>query len=493
VCSHACAAAPHHTAPHHPRGNNEEFLSRTVKYAQRKKWSHLLAAYKTALAKLKLDVPAAAASLAPGSDTPAAAAAAAAAGRSASPPVQQQEAIGQVLDAVEAGGTDGSRQAVGSKGTRSEAGGSPGGGGGSSTKPRKKRKVTPPGDAAAAAAAAAGDTAPAAPQKRSGRKTGKAGTEGAGHAAAAASAAAGQPDATAAAPTVAAAARLAPELLHEWQRFAADVAAAERAAAAAEGGFAFAFVEGALVKALRHGWWLLLDEVNLAPPEVLERIAGILEAAAVRSSSSSSSAGGAAGTAGAAASGPASAAAPGAAGGDDASSGLLLLERGDVAVIPRHPGFRLVAAMNPATDAGKRDLPPQLRSRFTEFWVGEPRSVQDLAQLVGGYLAGAGPAPPVDAVVAFYSAAKAEAVSRCLVVCARCWVHARVLCRRLDCRCRCQRHPHLDCPRHTPARATRRHHRRRASPMAPATAPPTPCARCAARWTMRAARRQLTA
>ena len=37
---------------------------------------------------------------------------------------------------------------------------------------------------------------------------------------------------------------------------------------AAEQGFAFAFVEGALVRALREGWWLLLDEINLAPAEV---------------------------------------------------------------------------------------------------------------------------------------------------------------------------------------------------------------------------------
>jgi midasin len=156
-------------------------------------------------------------------------------------------------------------------------------------------------------------------------------------------------------------------------------------------------VEGALVKALRHGWWLLLDEINLAPPEVLERIAGILESAHPAGSSAS----------------PAAAAAAG--GYDetaaDSSSGLLLVERGDVSVISRHPGFRLVAAMNPATDAGKRDSPPQLRSRFTEFWVGEPRSREDLCQLVGGYLAGAGPAPPVDAVVSFYIDAKAHAVS----------------------------------------------------------------------------------
>lgn len=36
----------------------------------------------------------------------------------------------------------------------------------------------------------------------------------------------------------------------------------------AEGGFAFAFREGALVAALRAGDWVLLDEINLAPSEV---------------------------------------------------------------------------------------------------------------------------------------------------------------------------------------------------------------------------------
>ena len=54
----------------------------------------------------------------------------------------------------------------------------------------------------------------------------------------------------------------------KWQRFGADVAAAEKASMAAEKGFAFAFVEGALVKAVREGCWLLLDEINLAPAEV---------------------------------------------------------------------------------------------------------------------------------------------------------------------------------------------------------------------------------
>lgn len=54
----------------------------------------------------------------------------------------------------------------------------------------------------------------------------------------------------------------------EWQRFTTDVSAAEKVLTAAEGGVAFAFVEGSLIKAVREGQWLLLDEINLAPPEV---------------------------------------------------------------------------------------------------------------------------------------------------------------------------------------------------------------------------------
>lgn len=70
-----------------------------------------------------------------------------------------------------------------------------------------------------------------------------------------------------------------------------------------------------------------LHQPTQAPPEVLERIAGLLE-------------------------GP--------------SGSITLVERGDTHTVPRHPGFRLVAAMNPATDAGKRELPAPLRNRFTE-------------------------------------------------------------------------------------------------------------------------------
>ena len=44
-----------------------------------------------------------------------------------------------------------------------------------------------------------------------------------------------------------------------------------------EQSFVFAFTEGALVKALRTGQWVLLDEINLASPETLQRISSLLD------------------------------------------------------------------------------------------------------------------------------------------------------------------------------------------------------------------------
>jgi hypothetical protein len=60
---------------------------------------------------------------------------------------------------------------------------------------------------------------------------------------------------------------------------------------------------------------------------------------------------------------------------------------------------------------GKRDLQAVLRARFTELWVGEPTARGELAALAAAYLADALPNPPVDSIVDFYLAAKAEAVS----------------------------------------------------------------------------------
>ena len=61
--------------------------------------------------------------------------------------------------------------------------------------------------------------------------------------------------------------------------------------------------------------------------------------------------------------------------------------------------------------AGKRDLPAQLRQHFTEIFVPEVTAPEDLSPLVFQYLRPVSLTPPVDAVVGFYLAARAAAVS----------------------------------------------------------------------------------
>lgn len=70
---------------------------------------------------------------------------------------------------------------------------------------------------------------------------------------------------------------LPPAAVEQWHALVARVDQVMRQISRGPGVPVFAFVEGALVRALRSGGWILLDEINLAPPETLERLAGILE------------------------------------------------------------------------------------------------------------------------------------------------------------------------------------------------------------------------
>lgn len=135
---------------------------------------------------------------------------------------------------------------------------------------------------------------------------------------------------------------------------------------------AFAFIEGSLIRALKEGHWVLLDEINLANAETLECLSGLLEGS---------------------------------------SGSLSLLERGDRNAITRHPDFTIFACMNPATDVGKKELPVGLRNRFTEFYVDELTEYPDLQLLVGSYLENLNlPAAKIQAIVKFYLKVRAEAV-----------------------------------------------------------------------------------
>ncbi|KAL5579519.1 hypothetical protein UlMin_011961 [Ulmus minor] len=163
------------------------------------------------------------------------------------------------------------------------------------------------------------------------------------------------------------------EKIKAWESFSVNFEAA-RVQVDASSGIIFSFVEGAFVNALKNGEWILLDEVNLAPPETLQRVTGVLE-------------------------------------GDKGS--LCLAERGDVSCILRHPNFRLFACMNPATDAGKRDLPFSLRSRFTEYFVDDVLDDEDLTLFVNKFMGERKSSPElVNKIVRFYKAAKRDSEER---------------------------------------------------------------------------------
>ncbi|KNC81071.1 hypothetical protein SARC_06594 [Sphaeroforma arctica JP610] len=151
----------------------------------------------------------------------------------------------------------------------------------------------------------------------------------------------------------------------EWEGLMEDVQKFTAQMKHVDHGFAFSFVEGTLVKAMRSGHWILLDEMNLAAAETLECLNGLLESP---------------------------------------TGSLVLTERGDQTPIPRHPQFRLFGCMNPATDVGKRNLPPGVRSRFTELYVDELTHRADLVILANQYLSRLGnlPTTVVDAVVSLY-------------------------------------------------------------------------------------------
>ncbi|TPX21820.1 hypothetical protein DIZ76_015784 [Coccidioides immitis] len=140
-------------------------------------------------------------------------------------------------------------------------------------------------------------------------------------------------------------------LKQRWQSFANELTEFETHVARGDAKVSFAFVQGKIVKALKDGEWVLLDEINLASPETLESISSLLQH------------------------------------GRDGRPSVLLSEAGEVDAVQGHHDFRLFAAMNPATDAGKRDLTPGLRSRFTELYVQSPDGdLDDLLSLVKTYL-----------------------------------------------------------------------------------------------------------
>uniref|UniRef100_A0A8C4L875 Midasin n=1 Tax=Equus asinus asinus TaxID=83772 RepID=A0A8C4L875_EQUAS len=159
-------------------------------------------------------------------------------------------------------------------------------------------------------------------------------------------------------------------LKEKWEAFGLRLDHAQQQMKMTENALLFAFVEGTLAQAVKKGEWILLDEINLAAPETLECLSGLLEGS---------------------------------------SGSLVLLDRGDTEPLVRHPDFRLFACMNPATDVGKRNLPAGIRNRFTELYVEELESKEDLQILIVDYLKGLSVnKSTVQGIINFYTAVRKD-------------------------------------------------------------------------------------
>ena len=91
------------------------------------------------------------------------------------------------------------------------------------------------------------------------------------------------------------------------------------------------------------------------------------------------------------------------------TASITLTEQGSLEPVPRHPDFRLFACMNPATDVGKKDLPPNIRCRFTEIDVPPPDADKEtLLTIVAQYIGACavGDRGAIMDVAEFYTAVK---------------------------------------------------------------------------------------
>lgn len=151
-----------------------------------------------------------------------------------------------------------------------------------------------------------------------------------------------------------------------WEQFECDIEGLESLLDDGTASMVFEYVEGKLIEAVKFGFWVLLDEINLAPPATLEAIADLLP------------------------------------NGPTETPFLTLTEPGAFKDrVKANKDFRLFAAMNPSTDIGKSDLPLGIRTRFTELYVESPDTDKaSIRSIVNCYIRAT--PPMVETVVNLY-------------------------------------------------------------------------------------------
>lgn len=138
---------------------------------------------------------------------------------------------------------------------------------------------------------------------------------------------------------------------------------------------ALTFSDGPLLTAIKEGHWILLDEINLAEPDVLQCLLFVL---------------------------------------DSLNKPYLSVQLTSPSKpIKIHPSFRIFACMNPSTDIGKRDLDSSVRSRFSEFFIDEITDKLDLRLIVESYVKASLTAAQIAKMVEFYTEIRARSDIYC--------------------------------------------------------------------------------
>jgi midasin (ATPase involved in ribosome maturation) len=178
------------------------------------------------------------------------------------------------------------------------------------------------------------------------------------------------------------------EKLEEWKRLQKVIKRFESNLSRIENGFAFAFQKGLLYEAMEKGYWILLDEINLASSETLQILSNILDfknSKKLYSADLNNN--------------------------NDDNDGNSSSSSSGTGGLTIHSDFFLFAAMNPPTDICKKELPESLRNRFTEFYVEELVDSKDLHIIVSNYLKDIADAPISDIVNVYLGCRQAASIS----------------------------------------------------------------------------------
>lgn len=108
----------------------------------------------------------------------------------------------------------------------------------------------------------------------------------------------------------------------------------------------FIWQDGIITEALRKGQWLLLDEINLAEPAILERLNSLLD--------------------------------------DDR---FLVITEKNNEVVKAHPNTRIFATMNPSSYSGRKELSEAMLNRFHRTY-NDPYPPEELVQILEGVSGG---------------------------------------------------------------------------------------------------------